>query len=316
MALELEDLAALDAPETQRSGLPLLLPIELVDEDPDQPRIEFDGQTLQELAATVGERGVRQPVSVRPNPSVPGRWLLNFGARRLRACLIAGKTSIPAFVDLLVDSYDQVIENEQREGLSPLALAMFVKKRLAAGDNQAEIARRLGKSRSYITHAMALIDAPVWLMDLYRAGHCRGLSALYELRNLHKDNSQIVEAWASDRACINREDVRALAKNLEHGNELRSVGSPSTGHLSPSTKQAGSLSAAQERAASQPRQSAKYGKHGASSPQALRALHEGELVSIVLDCVPSQSGQVFIWDKGSDQAQAVEASALKLIGWS
>ncbi len=56
------------------------------------------------------------------------------------------RREIPAFVDEAADSYDQVIENEQREGLRPLELAMFVKRRIAAGESQTEIARRLGKS--------------------------------------------------------------------------------------------------------------------------------------------------------------------------
>ena len=72
--------------------------------------------------------------------------MLNFGTRRLRASRLAGKADIPAFVDETANSYDQVIENEQRAGLTPMALALFVQRRLAEGDSQAEIARRLSKS--------------------------------------------------------------------------------------------------------------------------------------------------------------------------
>ncbi|RQO53417.1 chromosome partitioning protein ParB [Paucibacter sp. KBW04] len=311
MALQLDDLAALDAPEASSTGLPLLLPIELIDEDPDQPRIEFDAQTLQELAATVGERGVRQPVSVRPHPSVPGRWVLNFGARRLRASRLAGKTSLPAFVDLLVDSYDQVIENEQREGLSPFALALFVKKRLSAGDSQAEIARRLGKSRPYATYAMALIDAPDWLMALYRAGHCKGLCALYELRNLYEDHSEVVEAWAADRGHISRDDVRTLAKELGQRRGPRLPGPPPM--ESPS---GGSTFAANECFKPQSKRPAKRCNVRRNSNLALLATLNGEVVSILLNCSPEQAGHVFICGPGSDQAKAVEASCLTLIGWS
>ena len=56
-------------------------------------------------------------MSVRPNLQAPGRWMLNFGARRLRASRMAGMAEIPAFIDTTADSYDQVIENEQRVGL-------------------------------------------------------------------------------------------------------------------------------------------------------------------------------------------------------
>jgi ParB family chromosome partitioning protein len=65
-----------------------------------------------------------------------------------------------------------------------MELALFVQRRLAAGETQAEIARRLGKSRQYVTYATALIDAPDWLMALHREGRCRGLKELYDLRRL------------------------------------------------------------------------------------------------------------------------------------
>jgi len=61
---------------------------------------------------------------------------------------MAGMAEIPAFIDTTADSYDQVIENEQREGLRPLELALFVQKRIALGDNQTEIARRLARAVS------------------------------------------------------------------------------------------------------------------------------------------------------------------------
>ena len=158
MPLQLDDLAALDAP-TPQAGVPILLAIDHIDEDPEQPRREFDANALDELAQTIRERGVRQPISVRPNVQHAERWTLNFGARRLRACKLAGLTEIPAFIDATADSYDQVIENEQREGLKPLELALFVQKRLAAGDKQIEIARRLGKSKQWVTLATALIGS-------------------------------------------------------------------------------------------------------------------------------------------------------------
>jgi ParB family transcriptional regulator, chromosome partitioning protein len=117
MPLQLDDLAALDAPAEQSTGQPLMLATDAIDEDPQQPRHEFDSNALNELAQTIRERGVRQPISVRPELQRAGRWVLNFGARRLRASRLAGLKVIPAFIDTTADSYDQLIENEQREGL-------------------------------------------------------------------------------------------------------------------------------------------------------------------------------------------------------
>jgi ParB family transcriptional regulator, chromosome partitioning protein len=130
------DLDAIDAPQSD-SGAPRSIALQDIDEDPEQPRSEFGDESLRELAATIAERGVKQPVSVRPHPKEPGRWMLNFGARRLRAAKLAGLASIPVFVDEAADSYDQVIENEQREALTPLELALFVQRRDAGGDRAA-----------------------------------------------------------------------------------------------------------------------------------------------------------------------------------
>lgn len=215
MPLQLDDLAALDAPTLENTGQPLMLPVESIDEDPEQPRREFEDNRLEDLAETIRRRGVRQPISVRPNLQAPGRWMLNFGARRLRASKMAGMAGIPAFIDTTADSYDQVIENEQREGLRPLELALFVQKRIASGDNQAEIAKRLGKSRQWVTLATALIEPPDWLLQAYREGRCRGINELYDLRRLHGEHGDAVESWAVQQPTITRDRLTELRAVLE-----------------------------------------------------------------------------------------------------
>ena len=215
MPLQLDDLAALDAPTLENSGQPLMLPVASIDEDPEQPRREFEDNRLEDLAETIRSRGVRQPISVRPNLQAPGRWMLNFGARRLRASKMAGMVEIPAFIDTTADSYDQVIENEQREGLRPLELALFVQKRIALGDNQAEIAKRLGKSRQWVTLATALIEPPDWLLQVYREGRCRGTNELYDLRRLHGEHGDVVEAWAAQQPTITRDRLTEFRATLE-----------------------------------------------------------------------------------------------------
>jgi ParB family chromosome partitioning protein len=140
--------------------------------------------------------------------------MVNFGARRLRASRLAGKPTIPAYVDNAMDSYDQVIENEQRENLSPLELALFVQKKLQSGTRASEIARTLGKSRGYLTFIGALIDPPAWLLDLYRSGRCRGISELYELRKLHESQPEAVAQWIEGRAHVSRADVQVFKERL------------------------------------------------------------------------------------------------------
>jgi ParB family chromosome partitioning protein len=192
------------------AGTPMMLALDTIDEDPAQPRQEFDEESLRGLAATIADKGVRQPVSVRPHPHDPGRWMLNFGARRLRASRLAGKESIPAFKDIAADSYAQVIENEQREGLRPLELALFVKRELTLGRSQSDIARLLGKSRTYITFVCAMIDPPDWLLAIYRSGKCRGVTELYELRRLHAADPADVERRVGQVAHVSRNEIDQL----------------------------------------------------------------------------------------------------------
>jgi ParB family chromosome partitioning protein len=136
--------------------------------------------------------------------------MLNFGARRLRASRLAGKETIPAFKDIAADSYAQVIENEQREGLRPLELAMFVKRELALGRSQSDIARLLGKSRTYITFVCAMIDPPDWLLEVYRSGKCRGVTELYELRRLHAADPVDVEHRVGQVKLVSRNEIDQL----------------------------------------------------------------------------------------------------------
>ena len=85
--------------------------LDLIEEDPNQPRNEFDPVTLQELADTIRLRGVKTPISVHPNLQKDGYFIINHGARRFRASILAGKESIPAFIDSDYTQSDQLIEN-------------------------------------------------------------------------------------------------------------------------------------------------------------------------------------------------------------
>jgi ParB family chromosome partitioning protein len=196
------------------SGVPLRIAIAQIDEDPEQPRKEFDEGSLRELAATIAARGVRSPISIRPHPVETGRWMLNFGARRLRAARAAGCAEIPAFVDITADSFDQIIENEQREGLRPLELALFVQRQLVHGMTRTEVARRLGKSQAYLSLVGAMIDPPDWLMATYRAGKCQGLTELYELRRLHALDPARVEQFLETADRVGRGDLERLRATL------------------------------------------------------------------------------------------------------
>lgn len=307
MALDLGDLAALDTP-TPGSGAPLLLPVADIDEDPEQPRLEFGDESLQALADTIRQRGVRQPISVRAHRQHAGRWMVNFGARRLRAARLAGQQQVPAFVDETADSYDQVLENEQREALTPLELALFIQKRLKVGEHQAEIARRLGKSRQWVQAATVLIDPPDWLMTVYRSGRCRGLNELQDLRRLHEAHGPEVEQWLSEQPVATRDRIADLKAKLATASECKSVVSGRLMHIEPTTK---TVLRAKTPGASK---SAPASPQSTGQPPRVRVELDGAICELLVHTVPEQAGCMYV----RTQLGAVEAAPvdrLKLLGF-
>src|SRR5579862_636056 len=119
----LEEAQTATTPETRRAAGVQELPVELVRRNADQPRRNFDGESLQELADSIRERGVIQPILVRPMADAPGEYQIVTGERRWRAAQLAGLHQIPAMVREL-DDLEVVelalIENVQRADLNAL----------------------------------------------------------------------------------------------------------------------------------------------------------------------------------------------------
>jgi len=321
MPLQLDDLAALDVPGTTSNGQPLLLPVGDIDEDPEQPRREFDANALQELAETIRQRGVRQAISVRPDLQASGRWVLNFGARRLRASKLAGLATIPAFVDASADSYDQVIENEQREGLKPLELALFVQKRLALGDKQADIAKNLGKSRQWVTLATALIEPPDWLLQAYREGRCRGMNELYELRRLHGQHAEAVADWVTKQpGLITRERIAELRAELGGDAVQDRSGVRTQDDGARETQQAMRRQQMQagNQAGPRPQDPVRKEPHSRRSPNSDQRIHvefDGQDYQLVVSVAPDQPGHLYVRPLVGGPRRLAPASALKLLGF-
>lgn len=319
----LDDLDLLGESQQPPDGKPLQLSLTLIDEDPDQPRREFEQTTLAELAETINARGVRSPISVRPHPAIQGRWMLNFGSRRLRASKLAGLSEIPAFVDTCADSYDQVIENEQREPLTPLELALFVQRRQALGETQKEIGQRLGKSQSFVMFTTALIDPPDWLIDAYRDGRCRGLKELYDLRRLHREHPREVELWVSgqEAAPVTRRTLDELRDTLEQ----RPGGAGQAGPLPTETESAAqtgvnagasAASACTTQATSRQATAPARSAGAQASPARLLAEADGAVLVIYCERVPAEAGMVYVAAAGGGQIRAVPAATLKLVGFA
>lgn len=235
------DLSAMDfaqatlAPSDKATGQPdgkaREFPLDAIDEDPDQPRRQFDQAKLEDLAASIKESGVLQPITIKPHPTTPGRYLICYGARRYRASILAGKAAIPAFIAEQGDDYAQVIENLQRDDLTPLEIAEFIQKRLDAGDSKVDIAKRLGKRKEFVTFHLALVDPPPFIEALITEGKTRNVQRLYQLRNLHAKHPEAVEAWCNEQVEISPQAIDQLAGELS-GKGKEPTGKPeaSQGH--------------------------------------------------------------------------------------
>ena len=160
------------------------IPIELIRRNPDQPRRRFGEAEIAELADSIREKGVLQPVLVRPAPDAPGEYQLVAGERRWRASQQAGLKAIPALVRDLDDRQVleiAIIENVQRADLGPIEESLSYRALMDRfGRTQEEVAQVVGKSRPHVANALRLLSLPAEVQALLAdgkltAGHARAL---------------------------------------------------------------------------------------------------------------------------------------------
>jgi ParB family chromosome partitioning protein len=144
------------------------IPVTRVDPNPNQPRLAMDQGNLDDLTASVKEHGVLQPILVRPLPN--GRYQLVAGERRWRASTAAGLDAVPAIIEEIDDDTAleiAVIENLQREDLSPLDEAIIYDKMIRQhGYSIRRLAQKLGKDKGYLENRLRLADAPPEIREL------------------------------------------------------------------------------------------------------------------------------------------------------
>lgn len=188
------------APESAKRGHGIRnVPLDRIAPNPDQPRLTFDEETLNELAASIIEHGVLQPILVRPADE--GHYQLVAGERRWRAARIAGLAEIPALIEEIDDDTAleiAIIENLQREDLSPLDEAiMYERMTTEHGYSLRKLAQKLGKDKGYIENRLRLADAPAEIKQLVSLRKDT-LSAAYELLKVddHRKRRRLAEQVA------------------------------------------------------------------------------------------------------------------------
>lgn len=208
----------------QREGNYFLCPIEELRPHGQQPRKSFDDERLQELVASIREKGVIQPLVVR---RVEDHYQIIAGERRWRAAQKAGLSEIPVTIQNVSEDWAleiALIENIQREDLNPIEEANAYRNLIENFDlSQEDVARRVGKSRSTVTNALRLLRLPETIQQEVLSGqlsmgHARALLSLNGPEDMLEASQQIIKKQLSVR------ETEALVKKIqafEEGGEAK-----------------------------------------------------------------------------------------------
>jgi len=213
------------AAEGHRAAGTTELPIEVIKPNPHQPRRHFNEAELDELANSIREKGVLQPILVRP-AVFAGEYQIVAGERRWRAAQRAGVRAIPALVRSLSDAEVleiAIVENVQRSDLSPIEEAEGYKALIDRFERtQAQVADTVGKSRVHVTNALRLLQLPDEVLQMVRegritAGHARSLIGA-------PNAAQIAEEVAGRGLSVRQTESLARGQAVERGVAARRIG--------------------------------------------------------------------------------------------
>ncbi len=177
-------------PDRESNGADIMLiPVEMIEPNPFQPRMSFDSEALEELAESIRSLGLIQPVTVRRKSA--DRYQIISGERRFRACRMAGMEEIPAYIR---DTNDRgmlemaIVENIQREDLDPIEVAMSYERLIEECHlTQEQMALRVGKKRASVTNYLRLLKLPAKIqhdlkVGLLSVGHAKVLLGIEDER--------------------------------------------------------------------------------------------------------------------------------------
>ena len=202
------------------------LKITEVEPNRDQPRKRFDQEALEELAQSIKEYGLIQPIVVSKKD---GYYSIVAGERRWRASKIAGLTEIPAIIredNERINSEISLIENMQREDLNPYEKALGVRTLIDNyGLSQEEVAKKLGKGRSTIANIVRILNLEPRVLEMAKEGkltegHCKALLAITDPEKQYKTAIQMLERGATVRQVEKKARVKETKEELDRNHIL------------------------------------------------------------------------------------------------
>ena len=223
----LDALISTEAVRTQGSSTINEIPIEQIEPNADQPRSLFNEEALQELANSIHEIGIIQPITLRQISD--NRFQIIAGERRWRASKIAGLKTIPAYIRTINDENVMemaLVENIQREDLNPVEIALAYEHLLEnTGMTQEKVSERVGKSRTAVTNYLRLLKLPAQVqMSLQKKevdmGHARALLALDSPSLQLKVFKEILKNGWPVRKLKNGDDIDTGKKKIQAKTKL------------------------------------------------------------------------------------------------
>ncbi|MEJ5252244.1 MAG: ParB/RepB/Spo0J family partition protein [Chthonomonadetes bacterium] len=206
------------------------IPLSSIVPNPDQPRRDIDRDSIEELAASIREHGVLQPVIVQPLPD--GRYQLVAGERRWRAARVAGLSAVPAIIRRVSDEERlelALVENVQREDINAVDEAIAYRALMERfGMTQEEVARKVGKSRTAVANTLRLLTLDTEILDGLRQGkitegHARALLMAPEGARLELYRRAVRAGWSVREV---ERAARAASKETSEPSEIVSRETP------------------------------------------------------------------------------------------
>lgn len=198
-----------------------LIRISDIQKNPYQPRKEFSKEKIQELAQSIKENGLIQPIIVRQSPVIGYEILA--GERRYRASIEAGLSEVPVIIKKLSDQemmIHSIIENLQREDLNPIEEAKAYQSLIDKGYTHADIAEKMGKSRPYITNLVRLLTLPDFILKEVETGKLSQAHARLLIQLPLKEQKNLLNRIQKEDLSVRQvEDLLKEEKNKKKSKE-------------------------------------------------------------------------------------------------